>query len=123
MFLLTQIVLKRFFDIILSITGLLIAVVPMVMISLCIKLTSPGPVLYHQKRVGQHGKPFILYKFRTMIDGAENDTGPVLAIENDPRITNVGRFLRATRMDEIPQLIFVLYVKSSIHKRQCTGLF
>lgn len=115
--------MKRFFDIILSITGLLIAVVPMVMISLCIKLTSPGPVLYHQKRVGQHGKPFILYKFRTMIDGAENDTGPVLAIENDPRITNVGRFLRATRMDEIPQLIFVLYVKSSIHKRQCTGLF
>lgn len=103
-----QIVLKRFFDILFSITGLLIAFIPMVVISFFIKMTSPGPVLYCQKRVGQYGKPFILYKFRTMIDGAEKDTGPVLATDNDPRITPIGRFLRATRLDELPQLINVL---------------
>jgi exopolysaccharide biosynthesis polyprenyl glycosylphosphotransferase len=73
-----------------------------------IKLTSPGPVLYRQRRVGQGGQEFTLYKLRTMVDGAENETGPVLASLLDNRVTWVGRLLRGSRIDEIPQLLNVL---------------
>jgi len=71
-------------------------------------LTSPGPILYCQQRVGRGGKKFTLYKLRTMVDGAEQETGPVLAGREDERVTWVGRFLRKTRIDEIPQLFNVL---------------
>ena len=70
--------------------------------------TSPGPIVYRQRRVGKDGKEFILYKLRTMIDRAEDKTGPVLTSRADPRVTRVGRFLRDSRLDELPQLWNVL---------------
>jgi exopolysaccharide biosynthesis polyprenyl glycosylphosphotransferase len=73
-----------------------------------IKLTSPGPILYRQRRVGEGGREFTLYKLRTMVDGAEEETGPVLANPTDERVTWVGRFLRDSRIDEITQLLNVL---------------
>ncbi len=99
---------KRIIDIILSALGLIILSPLMIIVALAIKATSPGPVLYLQERVGQGEKPFMLYKFRTMINNAEARTGPVLASDDDPRITPIGKFLRATRIDEIPQLWNVL---------------
>ena len=79
-----------------------------ILISLLIKITSPGPILYKQKRVGKDGKIFTLYKFRTMIENAEKKVGPVLASREDPRVTKVGKILRTTRLDELPQLLNVL---------------
>lgn len=76
--------------------------------SILVKLSSPGPVFYKQTRVSKDGKPFELFKFRTMIQNAEQTTGPVLAKENDKRVTSVGRFMRETRIDEIPQVLNVL---------------
>ncbi len=82
-------------------------------IVLAIRLDSPGPVLYRQQRVGRRGKIFFCYKFRTMRQDAEADTGATWATDNDPRITRVGKFLRASRLDEIPQLWCVL--KGDMH--------
>jgi exopolysaccharide biosynthesis polyprenyl glycosylphosphotransferase len=76
--------------------------------ALAVGLTSPGPILYRQRRVGRGEREFLMYKLRTMCDGAEGETGPVLAQSNDARVTAVGRVLRATRIDEIPQLLNVL---------------
>jgi sugar transferase (PEP-CTERM system associated) len=88
---------------------LLVVFLPLIpIIALAIKLTSPGPVLYRQHRVGRRGKIFNCYKFRTMRADAEADTGPTWAGDDDPRITRVGRFLRQTRLDEIPQLFNVV---------------
>ena len=88
---------------------LLLMVLPIIpLIILAIKLDSRGPVLYRQKRVGLAGKVFYCYKFRTMRQDAEADTGPTWALDDDPRITQVGKFLRTTRLDEIPQLWCVL---------------
>jgi exopolysaccharide biosynthesis polyprenyl glycosylphosphotransferase len=78
------------------------------LIALSIKISSPGPVLYRQKRVGENGTIFTCFKFRTMRRDAEADTGPTWAGDDDPRITLVGRVLRLTRLDEIPQLWNVL---------------
>lgn len=78
------------------------------LIALLIRITSPGPVLYRQNRVGFHQKIFECYKFRTMRCDAEEDTGPTWASDKDPRITKIGRFLRMSRLDEIPQLWNVL---------------
>jgi len=93
-----------------GIAGLLLALgFPVLLVAaVLIKLTSPGPVLYCQQRVGQGGKRFTLYKLRTMVDEAEQKTGPVLAGPEDERVTWVGRFLRNTRIDEIPQLFNAL---------------
>ncbi len=85
-----------------------------ILISLLIKITSPGPILYKQKRVGKDGKVFTLYKFRTMIENAEKKVGPVLASREDPRVTKVGKILRTTRMDELPQLLNVLRGEMSL---------
>lgn len=100
---------KRLLDIALALL-LSIPALPLILLAaLAIKLESPdGPVFYTQERVGQGGKIFRLVKLRTMVPDAEKDTGPVLAAENDPRLTRVGRFLRATRIDELPQLWNVL---------------
>jgi lipopolysaccharide/colanic/teichoic acid biosynthesis glycosyltransferase len=73
-----------------------------------IRLDSPGPVIYKQERVGQGGKIFNVFKFRSMTLDAEKHSGPVLACEQDPRITKVGQFLRASRIDELPQLLNVM---------------
>ncbi len=82
-------------------------------IVLAVKLGSPGPALYRQKRVGRQGKVFYCYKFRTMRQDAEADTGATWALDSDPRITRVGRLLRSSRLDEIPQLWCVL--KGDMH--------
>jgi len=101
-------VMKRIIDIVLA--GMLLSVmlpfyIPVVLV---IKLTSPGPVFYFQKRVGTHGKCFTIYKFRSMTVDAEKNTGAAWAKENDPRVTSFGAFMRKTRIDELPQLINVL---------------
>jgi lipopolysaccharide/colanic/teichoic acid biosynthesis glycosyltransferase len=77
-------------------------------VALLIKLTSPGPVFFRQERVGLRAEVFTVYKFRTMRQDAECETGPVWAQKHDPRITPLGRFLRKTRLDELPQLWNVL---------------
>jgi lipopolysaccharide/colanic/teichoic acid biosynthesis glycosyltransferase len=76
--------------------------------ALAVKITSAGPVFYRQERVGQNGRPFMLCKFRTMIDDAEKHVGPVLATKDDERVTPVGRILRRMRIDELPQTYNVL---------------
>ncbi len=99
-----QVVTKRALDIVASSLGLLLAAPLALMVMALIKLTSPGPVFYKQERVGQHGRVFTVFKFRSMRVDAEHGTGPVWATKNDTRATPVGRFLRRTRLDEIPQL-------------------
>jgi exopolysaccharide biosynthesis polyprenyl glycosylphosphotransferase len=79
-----------------------------------IKMNSPGPVIYKQVRVGRNGKNFTVYKFRSMYQDAEKRSGPAWATENDPRITPVGRFIRTTRLDEIPQFYNVLKGEMSL---------
>jgi lipopolysaccharide/colanic/teichoic acid biosynthesis glycosyltransferase len=100
--------LKRFFDIILSSIGLFFSIPLWVFISLCIKLEDRGPIFYLQERVGKEGRIFKAIKFRSMIKNAEDGIGPVQAKENDPRVTKVGKILRATAMDELPQLWNIL---------------
>ncbi|MEZ6017783.1 MAG: TIGR03013 family PEP-CTERM/XrtA system glycosyltransferase [Planctomycetota bacterium] len=80
----------------------------MLLTAIMVRLNSPGPVLFTQERVGQDGKPFVLMKFRSMRADAEKLSGPVWASEDDPRITSFGRFMRKTRLDELPQLFNVL---------------
>jgi len=99
---------KRSFDLVITIISLLILMPVLILFALMIKISSRGPVFYKQKRVGLLGKNFHLYKFRTMVDNAEVNTGPVLSVDQDPRVTKVGRILRASRLDELPQLINVL---------------
>ncbi len=100
--------LKRSFDIILSSMGLFISIPLWLFISLCIKLEDGGPIFYLQERIGKEGRIFKAIKFRSMIKNAEDGIGPVQAEENDPRITKVGKILRATAMDELPQLLNIL---------------
>ncbi len=110
--------LDEFFITILDISNslilLILAAVPMLIISILIKLTSRGAVIYKQQRVGKDGKIFTLYKFRTMVKDAEKKVGPVLAKKNDSRVTKIGIILRTTRFDELPQLFNILQGKMSI---------
>lgn len=99
--------MKRLFDIICSLTGLAIFILPMAVIALLIKLTSRGPVLYSQKRTGLMERIFYVYKFRTMVNNADT-LGTSVTTGVDPRITPVGRVLRKTKLDELPQLFNVL---------------
>ncbi|HVS17196.1 MAG TPA: exopolysaccharide biosynthesis polyprenyl glycosylphosphotransferase, partial [Planctomycetota bacterium] len=99
---------KRGGDVCISLVGLALAWPVMLLTALAVRLSSRGPVLYTQERVGAEGVPFTLYKFRSMRSDAESSTGPVWAQKDDPRITPVGRFLRRTRLDELPQLFNVL---------------
>jgi exopolysaccharide biosynthesis polyprenyl glycosylphosphotransferase len=86
----------------------------MILIAIAIKLTSSGPILYRQERMGLDGKKFRILKFRTMVKNAEQSTGPVWATADDPRVTRLGRILRATSLDELPQLINVLRGEMSL---------
>jgi sugar transferase (PEP-CTERM system associated) len=95
---------KRSLDCVVASFGFLLALPLMLLTALGIKLTSPGPLLYHQIRVGQNGKLFTIHKFRSMRVDAEKHTGAVWAQKNDSRITPVGSFMRKTRLDELPQL-------------------
>ena len=96
---------KRLFDLIVAAVALLLLSPLLLGVALLVRLDSPGPVLFRQQRVGRHGVPFRIHKFRTMVHGA---AGPALTVGADPRITRVGAFLRRTRLDELPQLIDVL---------------
>ena len=100
--------MKRFFDIVFSVTMGLIILPFVPLIALAIKLSSPGPVFYRQTRRGQNGKTFEIVKFRTMSKDAEKTTGAVWTQENDPRISRLGKFFRKTRIDELPQLWNIL---------------
>ena len=110
--------LDEFFIMILDISASLILLIlvaaPMLIVSILIKLTSKGTIIYKQQRVGKDGKIFTLYKFRTMVKDAENKVGPVLATKNDNRITKIGEILRAIRFDELPQLYNVLCGQMSL---------
>jgi sugar transferase (PEP-CTERM system associated) len=99
---------KRIFDLIFAVIGMGIVMPLIPVIAIFIKIDSRGPVFFKQIRLGKGDKEFILYKFRTMHEDAESKTGAVWARENDPRITKVGKFLRKSRIDEIPQLFNVL---------------
>ena len=99
---------KRSLDVVAAVFGLVVAAPAMAIVALAVKLTSPGPAVYQQSRVGQHNRNFTVYKFRSMRQDAESGTGAVWARRNDSRVTPVGRVLRRTRLDELPQLWNVL---------------
>lgn len=99
---------KRFFDVILSVIGIVILALPMLIIAIAIKIDSRGPVIFKQERVGKNGKVYKMYKFRSMCTGAEQMEGGVFCTKGDNRVTRVGKFIRATSIDEVPQLINIL---------------
>jgi len=105
---------KRLMDVLFSLFFLILTLPVFILVALFIKLETPGPVFFKQKRVGKNGEAYTIYKFRTMIQHAEKYTGPVWAGKRDPRITRVGRFLRKTRIDEFPQFINVLAGEMSL---------
>ncbi len=100
--------IKRLIDVGVSFLILVGGLPLWVLIAVLIRLDSPGPAIFRQERVGRGGRLFIMYKFRTMRQDAERETGPVWAAEDDPRLTRIGRWLRKTRLDEIPQFWNVL---------------
>jgi len=97
-------VAKRALDVTMSGAGLLVSAPLWILIAAAIKTGSAGPVFFAQPRVGERGRIFSVLKFRSMIADAEREAGPVQAVEHDPRVTRVGRILRSTAMDELPQL-------------------
>jgi exopolysaccharide biosynthesis polyprenyl glycosylphosphotransferase len=100
--------LKRSIDVVLGMSMFAILIIPILIVMLCIKISSSGPIFFTQERVGFRGEVFKLIKFRTMIVDAERVSGPILASKNDPRVTKLGKFLRASRLDELPQIINIL---------------
>lgn len=100
--------LKRLMDIVLSFILIVISSPITILAALAIRLESKGPVFYKQERSGLNGRTFKIYKFRSMVQNAEKNTGPVWSIKDDPRITKVGKFIRRVRIDEIPQVINIL---------------
>jgi exopolysaccharide biosynthesis polyprenyl glycosylphosphotransferase len=119
-----QLLLKRIMDIILSLVGLIVLSPLLVIVALVVRFTSPGPVLFAQERVGMNKRLFKLYKFRSMYMDAEKRRrelehlnemdGPVFKMKNDPRVTPIGRFIRKTSIDELPQLLNVLRGQMSL---------
>jgi exopolysaccharide biosynthesis polyprenyl glycosylphosphotransferase len=99
---------KRLSDLVMAAVGLALALPIMLMVAIALRISSPGPVLYTQTRVGKDGVLFTIYKFRSMRVDAEAASGAVWSTQNDPRVTRVGRFLRRSRLDELPQLWNVL---------------
>lgn len=105
--------IKRIFDVIFSFLGLMVLSPLLIIIAIAIKINSPGSVFYRGERSGINGKPFLIYKFRSMVVDAEKIGGPSTAL-NDPRLTRVGKFLRKYKLDELPQLINVLKGEMSL---------
>ena len=99
--------LKRVFDVVVASIMLIFLAIPMLVIAVCIKLDSRGPVFFRQERVTQYGRIFRIYKFRTMVNNASR-MGTQVTVSNDARITRVGRWLRKLRIDEFPQLFNIL---------------
>jgi exopolysaccharide biosynthesis polyprenyl glycosylphosphotransferase len=116
--------LKRLIDIAFSFFGLLFGAPLLALIALAIKLDSPGPILFRQERVGKGGRRFVCYKFRSMVEGAEEQKaslrglneadGPIFKMKDDPRVTRMGRWLRRFSLDELPQLYNVLRGEMSL---------
>lgn len=104
---------KRFFDIVVSLLGILVTSPILLVVSLLIKLTSKGPVFYKQERIGKGEKPFFILKFRTMVVNADQQ-GLKITVDGDKRITGVGEFLRKSKLDELPQLFNVLFGQMSL---------
>jgi len=104
---------KRFFDFIFSFLGLIVASPILALIAFLIKRDSKGPIFYRGLRTGQNGEPFKIFKFRTMVPDAEKLGGPSTSAD-DPRLTNVGKFLRKRKLDELPQLINVFFGQMSV---------
>lgn len=100
--------LKRLFDILISISALLFFSPIFIIVSIIIKITSPGPIIFKQQRLGFMGKEFCIYKFRSMIPDAEHKGSGVYSGKNDYRVTKIGRIIRATSIDELPQLLNIL---------------
>ncbi len=121
---LVQLLFKRLLDTAISLAAIIVLLPVMLLVAALIKLTSPGPVLFVQRRVGMNQRQFKLYKFRSMVANAEQrkselmhlneQDGPAFKIENDPRITPIGRFIRKTSIDELPQLFNVLSGEMSL---------
>ena len=99
---------KRVIDTVLSLLALIILSPLLLVTAIAIRLTSSGPVLFKQQRLGLYGKVFMIYKFRSMTDGAEHTGSGVYSEKGDPRVTKVGKFIRATSIDELPQLINII---------------
>ncbi len=99
---------KRFFDIFVSLIGIILAAIPMLIVAIAIKIDSKGPVIFKQERVGKNGKVFKIFKFRSMCVGAEKTGSGVYSGKGDSRVTKVGKFLRATSLDELPQFFNLL---------------
>jgi exopolysaccharide biosynthesis polyprenyl glycosylphosphotransferase len=117
-------VIKRLMDVIITVVGLIFLLPLMAAVAILIKLDSPGPAFFKQRRIGQHGRPFEVIKFRSMKQGAQEEqarlaerneaSGPLFKIKDDPRLTRLGRFLRRTSIDELPQLFNVLRGEMSL---------
>jgi exopolysaccharide biosynthesis polyprenyl glycosylphosphotransferase len=119
----SSLALKRTLDLVLGAILLVLAAPLMVLIAVAVRVTSPGPALFKQERIGRRAKPFTIYKFRSMVNDAEQlkskltrhtDTNGLFKLENDPRITPLGRFLRKTYLDELPQLFNVMRGEMSL---------
>jgi len=100
--------LKRPFDFLLSLIGIILSLPLWILIGILIVIEDGLPIFYAQERVGKNGRIFKVMKFRSMVKDAEKETGPVQATEHDPRITKIGKILRGTAMDELPQLVNIL---------------
>ncbi len=100
--------IKRLLDILLALLGIVIGGIPMLLVALLVKLDSPGPALFKQERIGKDGKVFKIYKFRSMCVGAEKTGSGVYSDKKDSRVTRVGKIIRATSLDELPQFFNVL---------------
>jgi len=105
--------LKRLFDVIFAFIGLILFSPILIIVAILLKLSGPGPIFFRGKRVGLNEKPFKIYKFRTMVVGAEEMGGPSTA-SDDPRLTSIGKFLKKFQFDELPQLINVLKGEMSL---------
>ncbi len=105
--------IKRLLDVVISLLSMIIFSPVFITLAIMIKTSSKGPVLYTQERIGKFGKPFTIYKFRTMVKDAETN-GPLLSSSNDSRITPIGQFMRRTHLDEIPQFVNVLLGEMSL---------
>lgn len=104
---------KRLFDLLAAAAGLIVLAPVLGLVALLVRLDTPGPVFYRAERVGRGGAPFGMYKFRTMVVGADR-LGPLLTRGRDPRVTRVGRILRHWKLDELPQLLNVLCGEMSV---------
>ena len=108
-----SLILKRAFDIVVSFILLILLIIPIIIIAFAVKLTSEGPVFYRQERITTYGKIFKILKFRTMVQNADK-IGTLVTTDSDSRVTNIGRFLRKYRLDELPQVFNVLSGSMSI---------